>query len=97
MIEGIRRKVADEYKVRVAYSGADMSKAPEIAAMIAQATKELGGVDILVNNAGIQYTAPVRDFPAEQWEVRNRPQRRAAGSGRDRAPRRAAALCRSRR
>ena len=33
MIEGIRRKVADEYKVRVAYSGADMSKAPEIAAM----------------------------------------------------------------
>ena len=69
VIEGIRRKVADEYKVRVAYSGADMSKAPEIAAMIAQATKELGGVDILVNNAGIQYTAPVRDFPAEQWEA----------------------------
>jgi 3-hydroxybutyrate dehydrogenase len=69
VIEGIRRKVADEYKVRVAYSGADMSKAPEIAAMIAQATKELGGVDILVNNAGIQHTAPVRDFPAEQWEA----------------------------
>ena len=69
VIEGIRRKVADEYKVGVAYSGADMSKAPEIAAMIAQATKELGGVDILVNNAGIQYTAPVRDFPAEQWEA----------------------------
>jgi 3-hydroxybutyrate dehydrogenase len=68
-IEAIRRAIADEYKVRVAYSGADMSKAPEVSAMVAQAAKELGGVNILVNNAGIQYTAPVHDFPAERWEA----------------------------
>ena len=37
--------------------------------MIAQATRELGGVDILVNNAGIQHTAPVREFPTERWDA----------------------------
>jgi len=53
----------------VAYSGADLSKPAEIAAMLAQATRELGPVDVLVNNAGIQFTAPVEQFPVERWDA----------------------------
>ncbi|HKX94439.1 MAG TPA: 3-hydroxybutyrate dehydrogenase, partial [Methylibium sp.] len=49
--------------------GADMSKPAEIAALMAQAEAELGGVDILVNNAGIQHVSPVEDFPPEKWDA----------------------------
>lgn len=54
--------------VRVGFHGADMTRPQEIGELIGAATGELGAVDILVNNAGIQHVAPVRDFPAEQWE-----------------------------
>ncbi len=36
--------------------------------LVDTAVTEFGGLDILVNNAGIQHTAPVEDFPPEQWE-----------------------------
>lgn len=55
--------------VKVGYSGADMSKPAEIAAMIDYATAEFGGVDILVNNAGIQHVAPIESFPVEKWDA----------------------------
>ena len=55
--------------IRAAYSPADMSKADEIEAMIAFATRELGRVDIVVNNAGIQHTAPVEEFPVDRWDA----------------------------
>ena len=57
------------YKVQALYSAADMSKPAEIAAMVSQAARELGGVDILVNNAGIQHVAPVEEFPVEKWDA----------------------------
>ncbi len=68
-IESLRDGLAKEFKIKVGYSGADMSKSPEIAAMIEQAMRELGMVDILVNNAGIQFTAPLEDFPADRWDA----------------------------
>jgi 3-hydroxybutyrate dehydrogenase len=55
--------------VRLGYHGADMSKPAEIAALMAQAETELGGVDILVNNAGIQHVSLVEDFPSEKWDA----------------------------
>jgi 3-hydroxybutyrate dehydrogenase len=55
--------------VKVGYSGADMSRPAEIAAMIDYATAEFGGVDILVNNAGIQHVAPIESFPIEKWDA----------------------------
>ncbi|MEQ1518804.1 MAG: 3-hydroxybutyrate dehydrogenase [Usitatibacteraceae bacterium] len=67
-IESIRSGLAAANDVKVAYSGADMSKPAEIAAMVAYAQAELGGVDIIVNNAGIQFVSPVEDFPPEKWE-----------------------------
>jgi 3-hydroxybutyrate dehydrogenase len=68
-IKKVQTSLAAQYSVKVAYSGADMSKPAEIAGMVAQAAKEFGAVDILVNNAGIQYTAPVHEFPPERWDA----------------------------
>ncbi len=51
------------------YSGADMSKPEEIAAMMAEAEAAQGPIDILVNNAGIQHVAPVEEFPLEKWDA----------------------------
>ncbi len=55
--------------VRVGYHGADMSKAADIEAMMADVDAEFGGCDILVNNAGIQHVAPVESFPTERWDA----------------------------
>ncbi|MEY4734558.1 MAG: D-beta-hydroxybutyrate dehydrogenase, partial [Pseudomonadota bacterium] len=54
--------------VKVAYHGADMSKASEIEAMMKFAADTFGRVDILVNNAGIQHVAKIEDFPIERWD-----------------------------
>jgi 3-hydroxybutyrate dehydrogenase len=67
-IDKLRAELAAEFKVKVLYSPADMSKPSDIRAMIAGAAKDLGGVDILVNNAGIQHVAPVPEFPDDKWD-----------------------------
>lgn len=51
------------------YSPADMRRPDEITGMIAEAAERFGSVDILVNNAGIQHTAPIEQFPVEQWDA----------------------------
>jgi len=66
-IEKLRAGIAEQHGVNVSYHGADVSKADEVAALIAAAESELGSVDILVNNAGIQHVAPVDEFPDEKW------------------------------
>ena len=68
-IETLRAKMAAQHGVAVGYSPADMTKAEDIAAMVAQAQAELGGTHILVNNAGIQHTSPIEDFPVERWDA----------------------------
>lgn len=68
-IDKLKKDLADKYKVKVEYSGADMSKPKEIEQMIADANKAFGGIDILVNDAGIQFTAPVEEFPDEKWDA----------------------------
>src|SRR5437899_3266894 len=67
-IESIRKGIETESGVRATYSGADMTKPAEIAAMIRTAEQAFGGIDILVNNAGIQHVAPVEEFPIEKWD-----------------------------
>nr|WP_294559871.1 3-hydroxybutyrate dehydrogenase [uncultured Rhodopila sp.] len=67
-IERLRSELAAQHGVKVTYSGADISKPAEIAAMVAEAAKAHGSVDILVNNAGIQFTANVEDFPDDRWD-----------------------------
>jgi len=68
-IEKLRAGIEKEFGVKARYSGADMSKPAEIAAMIAATEKEFGALDVLVNNAGIQHVANIEDFPIEKWDA----------------------------
>lgn len=67
-IEKERARLESDFGVRAIYSPADMTKPPEIAAMIATAEATFGSVDVLVNNAGVQFVAPVEEFPIEKWD-----------------------------
>jgi 3-hydroxybutyrate dehydrogenase len=62
-------KISAEFKVRVSYSPADMSKPAEIREMIETILQSCGRLDILVNNAGIQHVAPLQEFPPEKWDA----------------------------
>jgi 3-hydroxybutyrate dehydrogenase len=68
-IEALQAAVRDEFGVQTAYHNADMSRPPEIEAMMTFAAERFGAVDILVNNAGIQHVANVEDFPVEKWDA----------------------------
>ena len=48
--------------------GADVSKAAEVAAMVAAVERELGPVDVLVNNAGIGLVRTVDDLTEEDFD-----------------------------
>jgi len=61
----LARRISDETGTQARYIKADMSKAEECRALIAQA----GACDILINNAGIQHVAPIDEFPAEKWDA----------------------------
>ncbi len=68
-IERLRAGLAQEFGVKVHYSGADIADPVQIRAMVAEAARAHGAVDILVNNAGIQHTAPVDAFPDDRWDA----------------------------
>jgi 3-hydroxybutyrate dehydrogenase len=67
-IEAERKGIEAKYGVKAGYSGADMSKPDQIAAMVAETVKTLGSVDIMINNAGVQFTANIEEFPNERWD-----------------------------
>ncbi len=64
----IRRDIEREFGVATAYSGADMSKPEQIAAMFDEAVARFGKVDVLVNNAGIQHVEAIETFPPAKWD-----------------------------
>jgi len=68
-IDDLRRRLASQTGVEVAYDGADMSRPEAIEGMMASAIERFGAIDILVNNAGIQHVAPVDDFPLDKWNA----------------------------
>ncbi|HEX7946279.1 MAG TPA: 3-hydroxybutyrate dehydrogenase, partial [Phenylobacterium sp.] len=68
-IEKERSAIESEFGVKCAYSGADMTKPAEIAAMVTDAEKQFGAVDVLINNAGIQHVAPIDEFPLDKWDL----------------------------
>jgi len=67
-IERERSGIETDFKVRAVHSPADMTKAAEIAEMVALGEKTFGSVDVLVNNAGIQFVSPIEEFPPEKWD-----------------------------
>jgi len=69
VIDGIVAELPKTYDIKTAYNGADMSKAADIRALVADCEKTFGSVDILVNNAGIQFTASVEEFPEDKWDA----------------------------
>ena len=68
-VADVQAKIAADFKVRVTFSPADMSKPAAIREMIEKTLQTSGRLDILVNNAGIQHVAPLQDFPPEKWDA----------------------------
>jgi 3-hydroxybutyrate dehydrogenase len=68
-IEMTRAGLAARHGVKVAYSGADLTKPQEIETLFKTTCAEFGQVDIVVNNAGVQYVAPISEFPPEKWDL----------------------------
>ncbi len=68
-IEAERKALEATSGARALYSGHDLTKPDQIAAMMAEAASSFGGVDILINNAGTQHVAPVEEFPVEKWDL----------------------------
>jgi 3-hydroxybutyrate dehydrogenase len=65
----VQEEIAAEFRVRVSYSPADMSKPAAIGEMMEKILRSSGRIDILVNNAGIQHVAPLQEFPSEKWDA----------------------------
>jgi 3-hydroxybutyrate dehydrogenase len=55
--------------VRVAHSGADVSRGDEVARMVADTVGHFGRLDVLVNNAGIQHVAAIDELPDDRWDA----------------------------
>jgi len=68
-IEKERAGIEKNYGVKCIFLEADISKYDSVAAMVAEAEKQMGSIDILVNNAGIQFTSKIEDFPVEKWQA----------------------------
>jgi NAD(P)-dependent dehydrogenase (short-subunit alcohol dehydrogenase family) len=46
----------------------DVSKAPDVQAVVDRAVAVYGTIDILVNNAGVSWGAPAEDMPLDKWQ-----------------------------
>ncbi len=67
-IATLQAEFARDYDQTAGFSGADMSKPDDIAAMIEMVLSQHNRLDILVNNAGIQHVAPLEQFPPHKWD-----------------------------
>ncbi|MEQ9505431.1 MAG: 3-hydroxybutyrate dehydrogenase [Hyphomonas sp.] len=68
-IEAVRAGLERDHKVKVAFSGADLTRTDAIEEMMQEAARTFGGVDILVNNAGTQFVSPIEEFPVAKWDL----------------------------
>jgi 3-hydroxybutyrate dehydrogenase len=64
-----RGEFEKNFRIKTAFSGADMSNPDEIAEMIEAARMAFGQIDILVNNAGIQHVEAIETFPVAKWNA----------------------------
>jgi NAD(P)-dependent dehydrogenase (short-subunit alcohol dehydrogenase family) len=57
-----------EQGARALYLHADVSKKPEVEALVAAAAQHFGRLDYLVNNAGVVTMTPFLELPEEEWD-----------------------------
>jgi 3-hydroxybutyrate dehydrogenase len=67
-IEQKRRAVAEEFGVKVAFNGSDLSKPDQIEELVRATERDLGSIEILVNNAAIRNMYPIEEMPPERWD-----------------------------
>jgi len=65
----IANQIGEEFGVKTAFYGADLSNATSIQEMVSNALNHFGNIDVLINNAGIQYVSPIEEFPTEKWNA----------------------------
>ena len=63
VVDGIKGRGGEAFAVR-----ADVSRADEVAALVAATMDRFGRVDILVNNAGVMFTKPPLETSEEEWD-----------------------------
>ena len=61
-------EIAERYGVRAVGLPANVSRADEIDALVAQVQQTFGGVDILINNAGTGSNETILDAPDDKWQ-----------------------------
>lgn len=66
--EEVSRRVVEEFKVKSAFSDADLSQLSEIERLIKETETKLGSIDILVNNAVSRHAGPIETFPVDKWD-----------------------------
>lgn len=64
----IAKSIADDYKVKVAFSNANLLHAEAIETLVKATISTFGAIHVLVNNAGIQYVSPIDAFPNTKYE-----------------------------
>ncbi len=60
--------IAGKYGVKALGISADVAKAEDVAAVIAEVERAFGGVDILINNAGTGSNETILDASDEKWQ-----------------------------
>ncbi len=68
-IDFLRQELEKGYRIKTAFSGADMSNEDDIGHLIEETRTAFGQIDILVNNAGIQHVEAIETFPVSKWNA----------------------------
>jgi 3-hydroxybutyrate dehydrogenase len=64
-----RDEIAAEFGVKTSFSGADLSKLPELEQLVSTTERELGPIEILVNNAVARSAGPIDEMSTEVWDL----------------------------
>ncbi|WP_047417712.1 3-hydroxybutyrate dehydrogenase [Cellulophaga sp. Hel_I_12] len=65
----IAKKVGDKYKVKVAFSNANLLESTAVENLVQETIRSFGTLHVLVNNAGIQFVSPIEEFPNSKYEA----------------------------
>lgn len=66
--ESAAKGIARDYGTKAAAFGADVARADQVDAMVAEALRVFGRLDILVNSAGINIRGPIETLSIEQFQ-----------------------------